>query len=191
MKRLTGYTLVLGLLALAALTVTQAQPSPPPVGSDAPGFTLTNLDGEPVALQALTREGPVVLVVLRGYPGYQCPICSTQVAGYITQRQAFVDHGARVLFVYPGPRGDLDARAREFIQGRNWPANFELVTDPGYAMVKAYGLRWNAHRETAYPSTFIIDDSGTIRYAKVSTTHAGRLPASGALAELDTLADVR
>lgn len=30
----------------------------------------------------MTEGGPVVLVVLRGYPGYQCPICTKQLAEF-------------------------------------------------------------------------------------------------------------
>ena len=37
-----------------------------PVGSEAPGFTLTAIDGREVSLSAL-RGKPVVLVFLRGF----------------------------------------------------------------------------------------------------------------------------
>ena len=33
---------------------------------------------------------------------------------------------------------------------------------------------WDAPRETAYPSTFVIDQGGVIRFAKVSKSHGGR-----------------
>jgi len=37
-----------------------------------------------------------------------------------------------------------------------------------------WNLRWEAPQETAYPSTFVIDKEGKIRFAKVSKSHGGR-----------------
>ena len=51
-------------------------------------------------------------------------------------------------------------------------------------MVNAYGLRWDAPNETAYPSTFIVHRDGLIRFAKVSRTHGGRASATEVLAAL-------
>src|SRR5271169_1185845 len=68
--------------------------------------------------------------------------------------------GAQVLMVYPGPSGDLKADAAEFLQDKNWPADFRLVLDPDYSFTKTYGLRWDAPKETPYPSTFIIGKGG-------------------------------
>lgn len=61
----------------------------PKVGDEAKDFELTALDGEKVKLSKLTAHGPVVLVVLRGYPGYQCPLCTKQFAEFRTEADAF------------------------------------------------------------------------------------------------------
>ena len=53
-----------------------------------------------------------------------------------------------------------------------------FVIDPGYRIVNAWRLRWDAPREIAYSSTFVIDKSDIVRLAKVSDSHAGR-PSSG------------
>jgi peroxiredoxin len=131
----------------------------------------------------------VVLVVLRGWPGYQCPICDRQVNEFVTAKAAFAEAGAQLVFVYPGPAADLKARAAEFrsMKGREWPAEFRYALDPDYAFTDAYGLRWDAPRETAYPSTFIIDAKGVVRFAKVSRTHGDRAKAADVLAELRKL----
>ena len=42
------------------------------------------------------------------------------------------------------------------------------MPDPDYTMVNAYGLRWDAARETAFPSTFILDNKGTVKFSKIS-----------------------
>jgi len=158
----------------------------PAIGKKAPDFTLQALGGENVRLSALTSKSRVVLVMLRGFPGYQCPACDRQVQDFIAAAPAFAAAKARVVFVYPGPATDLEARAQEFKswKGKQWPAEFVYVLDPDYTMVNAYGLRWDAPRETAYPATFILDRDGVVRFANISSTHGGRTKAADILAEL-------
>ena len=181
----------LALAGLAALPLAAA--TIPAVGGKAPDFTLATLGGEPVRLDALTAEGPVVLVVLRGWPGYQCPLCTRQVQEFIAARADFAAAGARVLFVYPGPAKGLQAHAEDFkaMRGDEWPADYRFALDPGYRFTDAYGLRWDAPNETAYPSTFILDGSGVVRFAKVSRTHGDRSEAATVVAELRRLAPAR
>jgi thioredoxin-dependent peroxiredoxin len=173
-------------VALAVLTLLASAAAPtradiPAVGDKAPDFSLQTLEGTAVNLAKLNEGGPVVLVVLRGYPGYQCPICSFQVADLMKNASALKEAGAKVVLVYPGPTENLGDRAAEFLKGKPLPENFYYVTDPGYEFTSAYELRWDAPRETAYPSTFVIDREGVVRLAKVSKTHAGRAKASEAL----------
>src|SRR5438874_6408899 len=84
---------------------------PPAVGDKAPDFTLKTLDDQPVQLSKITSQGNVVLVVLRGWPGYQCPICDRQVHDYIASSSGFAEVKARPVFVYPGPADGLKAHA--------------------------------------------------------------------------------
>jgi peroxiredoxin len=161
-----------------------APKSPPAVGDEAPRFALKDLSGEEVALAALLKEGPVVLVVLRGYPGYQCPICNRQVGELLGKAKDFAAKKARVVFVYPGPAEDLDKYAREFVSGKEFPENFEFVIDPDYKFTAAYALRWDAPRETAYPSAFVIDSGGKVLLAKISKSHGGRASAAELLEAL-------
>ncbi len=156
----------------------------PPVGGSAPDFTLQTLDEKPVSLHALTEKGPVVLVVLRGWPGYQCPVCTRQVQEYIASAREFAQRGARVVMVYPGPAEQLKAHAGEFLRDKQWPEEFVFVVDPDFAFTLRYGLRWEAPKETAYPSTFVLERGGKIKFAQVSKTHGGRVSAAKALAEL-------
>lgn len=150
----------------------------PAVGEKAPDFTLSTAAGNSVHLAELTSKGPVVLVVLRGYPGYQCPFCNRQVQDFIQKSQGFADAGARVVMVYPGPPQDLGARANEFLVDKRLPDNFDLVLDPGYTFTNLYGLRWDADHETAYPSTFLIDRQGVIFFSKIVKEHGGRTTAA-------------
>ena len=147
-------------------------------------FTLNTLEDKPVDLKQLTAKKPVVLVVLRGWPGYQCPICTRQVQGFTRKAADFAAHGAQVVMVYPGPADDLTAHAREFLQNKEWPKDFLFVIDPDYTFTNAYGLRWDAKNETAYPSTFIIAAGNKVRFAHVSKQHGDRVDSTEALKAL-------
>jgi len=158
--------------------------SPPQVGSMAPDFTRKTLDDQSVRLTDLTAKSKVVLVVLRGWPGYQCPLCSRQAHDFVRNDEKFKVAGAQVLMVYPGPADDLKAHAAEFLQDKNWPKDFLLVLDPDYSFTKTYGLRWDAPKETAYPSTFIIGKDGKVAFAHVSKQHGDRVGAETVLKAL-------
>jgi peroxiredoxin len=167
----------MSLVAFAAV-LPLAAATPPAVGEKAPDFKLATPEGKRVRLSEVMSKGPVVLVVLRGYPGYQCPYCNRQVQDFIQKSQGFADAGARVVLVYPGPPQDLDAKAKEFLADKKLPENFDLVLDPGYEFTSSYGLRWDAPHETAYPSTFLIDRQGVIFFSKIVKEHGGRTTAA-------------
>lgn len=157
----------------------------PDVGQKAPAFTLATPDGKLVSLAASTAKGPVVLVVLRGYPGYQCPFCARQVHDFIENADKFAALRTQVLLVYPGPPAELDQKAREFMAKENpLPPGIHLVVDPDYKFTRQYGLRWDAPHETAYPTTFLIDRHDTIFFRKISREHGDRTTAADMLAEL-------
>jgi peroxiredoxin len=158
---------------------------PPQVGSTAPDFTLKTLDDQSVRLTELTAKSEVVLVVLRGWPGYQCPFCARQAHDFVQSADKLKAAGARVVMVYPGPSDDLKAHAAEFLQDKSWPADFRLVLDPDYAFTKTYGLRWDAPKETAYPSTFIISKGGKVTFARVTKQHGDRVSADTVLKALN------
>jgi peroxiredoxin len=151
--------------------------APPNVGEKAPDFKLSTPEGKAVRLSDVISKGPVVLVVLRGYPGYQCPYCNRQVQDFIQKSQGFVDAGTHVVMVYPGPAQDLGAKANEFLADKKLPDSFDLVLDPGYELTNMYGLRWDAPHETAYPSTFLIDRQGVVFFSKIVKEHGGRTSA--------------
>lgn len=153
----------------------------PAVGVKAPDFTLSTPTGGAVRMSKVQRGHDLVLVVLRGFPGYQCPYCVRQVHDFIDHAAEFKAKNARVLLVYPGPPADLDQHAKEFLAKQaELPANVFLVTDPDYRVTNQYGLRWDAPHETAYPSTFVLDKKGVIVFEKISHSHGDRLSAQEA-----------
>ena len=154
----------------------------PKVGDKAADFTLLALDGTTVQLSKEVATGdPLVLAVLRGWPGYQCPCCTRQFGDYLTNAARFEESGTRVLFIYPGPGEGLRGHAEAFTASRAMPKAFRILLDPDYAYTNAYGLRWNAPQETAYPSTFVVDGNGVVTFADISQTHGDRVTADAVL----------
>ncbi len=180
---------MIGGIIACTMPLALAAAEPPKVGGKAPDFTLKTLDDQTVHLSELTAKGDVVLVVLRGWPGYQCPICDTQVHDFIAAASGFADAKAHLVFIYPGPATDLKAHAEEFKnwKGKVWPDEFLFVLDPDYTFVNSYNLRWDAPKETAYPSTFVLDKKGSIRFVKISHSHGNRTKAAEILDDVKKL----
>ena len=187
-KYLAPQSPLIAAVVLALSFQTSPAATTPVVGDAAPNFTLNTLEDKPVDLKQLTAKKPVVLVVLRGWPGYQCPICTRQVQDFARKAADFAARGAQVVMVYPGPAADLKAHAAEFLQNKEWPRDFLFVIDPDYTFTSAYGLRWDAKNETAYPSTFIIAPDNKVRFAHISKQHGDRVDSAAAL---KALADVQ
>jgi thioredoxin-dependent peroxiredoxin len=166
-------------------SVTNAQTQTPAKGQTAPDFTLSTLSGTRVRLSNQASKGTTVLVILRGYPGYQCPFCQKQAHDFIAHASDFAKKKTSVLLVYPGPPAELDRRAKEFLEKQaSLPDNVTLVTDLDYQVTNLYGLRWNALQETVYPSTFLLDKKRVVMYEKISHSHGDRATASEVLAEI-------
>ncbi|WP_263408990.1 peroxiredoxin family protein [Terriglobus tenax] len=177
---------LLMLTGAVAISVSSALAQTPAVGSRVPDFTLNTPVGAPVRLsKELGRSMTTVLIILRGFPGYQCPYCQKQIHDLIEHDADFAAKKANVLLVYPGPPADLDKRAQEGLAKQaNLPENISLVIDPDYTVTKLYGLRWDAPHETAYPSTFILDRTGKVLYKKISHSHGDRISAEEVLAKI-------
>ena len=156
----------------------------PKVGEESPDFELSSIGDEKIKLSEMVKSGAVVLVMLRGYPGYQCPICTKQVAQLMDKSKQFADAKANVLLVYPGPAEGLKAHADEFVRGKDMPENFHLLLDPDYNFTNLYGLRWDAKGETSYPSTFVLNGERKVLFAKISHEHGDRAKVEDILAAL-------
>jgi len=174
--------------ASAALTLMLTAPlfaATPEIGEVAPDFTLNTLTKQAVKLSALPPAEHTVVVLLRGWPGYQCPFCTTQVYEYMGHAADFSARHTQVILIYPGPSEDLQAHAEEFLRDKPLPANLLFLLDPDYAFTNRYSLRWEGKEETAYPSTFVLDRDRVVRFAHVSREHGDRISAAAVLRFLD------
>lgn len=142
---------------------------------------------EYLSLSDQYKQGAVVVIVLRGFPGYQCPECTRQLGSLANRAKALATEAHRVILVYPGPQQELERRAEEFKGARKLPDPLVIVRDDGMEVVQQWGLRWNGLKETAYPATYIIDRNGRVRWKQVSQSHAGRSSIEDILKELRRL----
>jgi peroxiredoxin len=183
--RTVRFGLLSAAVILACAAAGPAAEKIPAVGDTAKEFELPSVDDKPVKLSKLVEGGPVVLIVLRGYPGYQCPLCNGQVVDFLNRADKFRAKHAKVVFVYPGPANNLKRYAREFLAERKLPEGYYLLTDSDYKFTNAYGLRWNEPKETAYPSTFLIGKDRKVKFAQTSKTHDGRAESEDVLKVLN------
>jgi thioredoxin-dependent peroxiredoxin len=126
-------------------------------GTEAPDFTLSDQDGNPVHLAAL-RGRPVVLYF---YPKADTPGCTKQACGVRDRRAEYERRGAVVLGVSPDPV----AAIKRFHDRHS--LDFTLLADPDHAICDAYGVwaeksmygrrYWGATR-----TTFLIDPDGRV-----------------------------
>src|SRR5215471_4841556 len=89
-KWATAMIVITGALLASACSVIAETPN---VGSKAPDFTLSTPEGQMVRLSDQLSKGKVVLVVLRGYPGYQCPYCQRQAHDFQLNAVRFAESG--------------------------------------------------------------------------------------------------
>src|SRR5277367_1040348 len=170
-----------------ALPLTINAANSPQVGDNAPDFALKTLDDQTVRLSDVAAKSKVVLLELRGWPGYDCPFCTKQVHDYVRNADKLKAAGVQVLMVYPGPADDLKAHATTFLHDQNWPKDFLFVLDPDYSFTKSYGLRWEGENETAYPSTFIIYTNNKVRFAHVGKGPGDRVSSAAVLKALQDI----
>ena len=158
------------------------------VGQRAIDFDLPLVHGDGyLSLSETFKAGPTVVVFLRGYPGYQCPLCSRQVSSLVNRAKALGEAAHRIVLVYPGPGEGLERHAEQFLGSRRLPDPMVLVRDDDMQITEQWGVRWNRNRETAYPSTFVLDRFGRIAWKKVSRSHGERSSVEEILKELRKL----
>jgi len=133
-------------------------------GQPAPAFTLKDASGRPWSLDALRKGGPVVLFF---YPRDESAICTREVCAFRDAHQDFADTGATVV----GISSDGEASHEAF--ARKQRLNYLLLSDPGGAVRRAYGIPKTLGVVDGR-ATFVIDRSGVVRMA-----YAAQLVAEG------------
>jgi cytochrome c biogenesis protein CcmG, thiol:disulfide interchange protein DsbE len=139
--------LPIALLAALGLVLLARMPVTPPalVGSVAPDFALSDLDGNPIRLGDLSGR-PVIV-------NFWASWCGPCVEEFPLLEDAAARHEADGLAVVGIVYQDRSEAARAFMSrnGASWPA----AMDPGERVAAAYGI-------LGPPETFFIGRDGTI-----------------------------
>ena len=155
------------------------------VTSDQLDLNFLDRDGQAVRLADFRGKNPVVMVVMRGFPGGVCPNCAAQTSRLIRNYAEFVKRGAEVLMVFPGPQdgmGEFLKVGRTLAGGADVP--FRVLLDPDFVAVDKLGIRGFL----AKPSTYILDRDGQVRFAYVGQYTSDRPSIQAMLVQLDQLA---
>lgn len=168
------------------------------VGDALPPVTLTRLDGQAVAIDALVAQGPAVLIFFRFAT---CPACNIALPYYRdTLWPALKDAGIPLVAISPQP---VEALA-EITTRQDLP--FAVLSDPGLALSRALGLTYvfdtpsreaaeakggtsealngTASWELPKPSVIVIGPGRVVRYADISPDWMDRTETPEILAAL-------
>jgi len=163
-----------------ALRFGQDHPSPLKLhpGDSAPSFTLPNPQGQPIALQQLLEDGPVVVTF---YRGVWCPYCNLELQLYQAILPQITEAGASLVAISPmTPDSSLsmqeqhslgfhvlsdvgNAVARRYTTVfRNPDSSIQAMADLGYDFYAFYG---DESAEIPVPATFVINQAGIVTFA--------------------------
>lgn len=136
------------------------------VGSKAPEFTLKDQNGQPVSLSALRADRNVLVVF---YPFAFSGICTGELCALRDDLGAFVNDDVVTVAISTDPVFSLKAWAEQ----ENY--SFQLLSDfwPHGETAQAYGVFFEA-AGMATRGTFLIDKSGTVRFAEVNAPGEAR-----------------
>lgn len=168
------------------------------VGDTAPGFTLPDAEGNPVALRDLLKQGKVILTF---YRGAWCPYCNLQLNGYQRALPEFTARGAQLVAISPQNAGssayiasenkitfpvlsDVGSNVAEqyTIVFKNDEGSVKAMADLGYDYDSFYD---DDSRKLPVPAVFVIEQDGTVSFAKIQGgDYRERVEASDILAAL-------
>jgi len=157
-------------------------------GHKAPDFVLSNHKGVKVSLSNLLENGPVVVTWYRG--GW-CPFCNMQLQHLQRNLPAFQELNASLIALTPEkPDGSLSVKEKNELE-------FEVLSDFNNDVAKSYGLVFKLEDEVSdlykntfgldleeyndtdsdelpVPATYVIDQSGLVKYAYLNADYTQR-----------------
>ena len=176
--------------ASAASPDDPAKVKPLAVGASAPAFTVREARGYQFRFQPQKLTRPVMLIFYRG--GW-CPYCNAHLKDLRSTVPQVAALGYDVLFLSTDRPQILRSSLEE-------PMDYHLLSDSDvnaarafqiayrmddatYQKYKSHGLdleqtQGATHHELPVPAVFIVDRSGTIRFAHTNPDYTLRLPAA-------------
>ncbi len=147
------------------------------VGENAPPITLKDHTDSAFSLEQALQKGPVVVVFFRGE---WCPLCARQLIELGKHAEELNATGATIVALNPDSR-ELSAA---FAEETAWP--YPILVDPTRDVIKAYGL-YDKENDTAWPTIYIVDQQGVLRYRGLSETKNERPTSRHVLAALKAI----
>ncbi len=157
------------------------------IGEPAPRVAFQTIEGESVTLESLHAQGPIVLTFYRG--GW-CPYCTKALAAWETKLPELTSAGGTLIAITLEKPDQIEP-----VQTKHAP-NITILGDPTASAAKAFGLLFTVDAETQkrykgygidvaavnangqwtlpHPGTFVIDESGVIRWAWVDEDYTKR-----------------
>jgi peroxiredoxin Q/BCP len=140
------------------------------IGASAPDFTLPTAQGS-ISLEAYHGRQNVVLYFMRTF---DCPVCLGHVMRLARTYEQIQAQNTVVLVLGPGDQHEAEALQRK--------VPFQVLADPDRAVYQAYGLGKALGIQQS--GTFVIDSSGTLRYANRATVPLGAMKEPALLAAI-------
>lgn len=150
------------------MTTTTTTTTTPQVGEKAPEIALNTADGKPWRLSEAVRQGPMVLCFM---PGAFTGTCTKEMCAFTDRINDFQKTGAQVVGITVDSKHAQAAwSARDNIQ-------VPLVSDFEKKVLNEWGLGWASSWGLTYKrATFVLDRSGTVRYANVQANASEEPP---------------
>ncbi|MEM1331497.1 MAG: peroxiredoxin-like family protein [Planctomycetota bacterium] len=156
-------------------------------GVRAPNATVRDTEGGSVRLASLYGDGPVVVTF---YRGSWCPYCNNALTEWQGKLDDLEAAGGRLVALTPDKPENAAGTVGKHDLG------FTVLSDADFEAADAFGVRFSLDADTRekykgygidlaksnasgdwdlpHPGTFVIDSSGVIRYAWVSSDYATR-----------------
>jgi peroxiredoxin Q/BCP len=156
------------------------------IGKPAPDFKLQSLTEQQISLNSFRGKQAVVLVFI---DGDTWPVCHCQLAQWRDQRQNIAGSGAAVIASDPH---ESDA-AKSLLKDAGFAdadLQYPLLLDPTQTVSAMYGVAFQMRIHTKIsnrPATFIIDNLGTLQYARRGSYFGDRPNVANIIAELKKL----
>lgn len=144
------------------------------VGSLAPDFSLSAVDGNTEVLQVTRSAYAGRWLIIIFYPRDFSFVCPTELTGFSAKAPAFDERDCDIL----GVGVDSIETHREwlftpFSEGGVEGLRFPLASDPAGQMCQSYGV-WREDYELPNRDLFLIDPDGLLRYSSVHDLGVGR-----------------
>ena len=188
--------------ARAEIAASAEETSPLAAGGAAPAFTARNADGSDFILDPSSLERPAMLIFYRG--GW-CPYCNRHLAELRHVVPELEERGMDVYFLSADSPDNLASALHGDAEGLDYTLLSDArlgaaeafglafrISDDYYRQAKEYGLdleeaSGETHRALPIPAAYLIDATGTIRFAHANPDYTKRLTAAELRANVDAV----